>query len=127
MTFKRHELKIAKKLARKQITRATSKFVRACPDKVRLAANMVKGKSAETAIAMLRISPSQNCKRLLQVLMSAVQNAEKKNKDVDLLVVDKIFVDRGPMLKRMHPVSHGMAKPILKRMCHITVIVEEKL
>jgi large subunit ribosomal protein L22 len=123
---KRHQKKIERKIERKRIVRAVGRYFRAAPDKVRIMADAIVGREVEAAENILRLSLTKSSKLLLKVLHSAVSNGSKSHdSDVDKLVVGKIFVDRGPMLKRVHPVSHGMAKPILKRTCHITVIVNE--
>ncbi|MDR2141212.1 MAG: 50S ribosomal protein L22 [Deltaproteobacteria bacterium] len=105
--------------------KAVGKYLRVPADKARIMARTVVGRPVEAAINALTLSPNKSSRLILKVLRSAVANAsENKNfDDVDQLYVRSIFVDRGPMLKRYQPCAHGRAKPILKRLSHITVIV----
>ncbi|MDR1486621.1 MAG: 50S ribosomal protein L22, partial [Deltaproteobacteria bacterium] len=106
--------------------RAVGKFLRMPPDKVRIMARNVIGLQVQQALDLLRFSPNKSAALIYKVLHSASANASNNfEKNVDRMVVDKIFVDRGSMLKRYHPCAHGRAKPILKRTCHITVIINE--
>jgi large subunit ribosomal protein L22 len=124
---KRHALKRDKAIERKKIVRSVLRFQRACPDKVRVVANTIIGKSADEANSILEFGLTKGSRILRRCLSSAVRSAiEAHDFDVESLYVDKVFVDRGPMLKRIHPVSHGMAKHILKRTCHVTVIVDKR-
>jgi large subunit ribosomal protein L22 len=94
-------------------------------DKVRLQARLIVGLLASKAIEALSLSPNKSAALLLKVLKSAVANAVANAElDADKLLVDKVYVDKGPMLKRYHPCAHGRAKPILRRSCHITVMVK---
>jgi large subunit ribosomal protein L22 len=104
--------------------RAVGRFLRAAPDKVRIMGRTAVGLGVERARDLLLFSPNRTAFLIRKVLNSAVANAtENTDMDVDELVVKNVFADRGPMLKRFHPCAHGRAKPILKRMCHITVVV----
>ncbi|MDR1607768.1 MAG: 50S ribosomal protein L22 [Deltaproteobacteria bacterium] len=110
--------------------RAVGKFLRIPADKARIMARTVVGRPVDAAINALTFSPNKSAYLILKVLKSAVANAtanagpDQKTVDVDSLVVSSIFVDRGPSLKRYQPCAHGRAKPILKRLSHITVVVE---
>jgi large subunit ribosomal protein L22 len=105
--------------------RAIGRYLRVPPDKVRIMARNVIGQNVEAAVNILTFSPNKTAALLLKVLQSAAANAANNfSKNVDDLFVHRIFVDRGPMLKRYHPCAHGRAKPILKRTCHITVVVD---
>ncbi|MDR1085719.1 MAG: 50S ribosomal protein L22 [Deltaproteobacteria bacterium] len=108
--------------------KAVGKFLRVPPDKARIMARTVIGAPVESAINSLSLSPNKTSYLILKVLKSAVANAAENFKidEVDDLVVYRIFVDRGPMLKRFKPCAHGRAKPILKRLCHITVVVKNR-
>jgi large subunit ribosomal protein L22 len=107
---------------------AIGKFLRVPADKARIMARNIIGRSVETAINTLSFSPNKTSYLLLKVLKSAVANAaeNKKISDIDELFVHRVYVDRGPMLKRFQPCAHGRAKPILKRLSHITVIVKNR-
>jgi large subunit ribosomal protein L22 len=120
----RHKLKIEKALERKKIIKSSLRNYRACPNKVRIVANTVVGLNVDVALNILRFGLTKPSKLLFHVLKSAVTQAERVFlRDVDNLVVEAIAVDQARTLKRYHPVSHGVAKPILKRSCHITVQV----
>ena len=106
--------------------KATAKFVRMSPRKVRFVMDTIRGKYADEALAQLRFTPNHAAEEIAKVLRSAVANAEN-NHDMnpDVLKVTRCFVDPGPTLKRVQPRAQGRAYRILKRTSHITVIVEE--
>ena len=117
---------------------ATTKFLIASPTKVRPVANVVKKMSCSKALATLEVMPQKGAKlisgtlksaRLISsTLKSAVANALNQNKqlDEDMLVIKEIRIDEGPRLKRVWFRARGRADQLLKRMCHITVVVDEK-
>lgn len=109
--------------------RACAKFLRCPPSKAAIRARTLTGLPVSLAISMLKYSPTSSARLILSVLNSAVANATNRDggADVDELVVAKICVDRGPMLKRHHPISHGTAQAILKRTCHISVELKSAL
>ena len=108
--------------------RAVSKFLIASPTKVRPVANVLKNKSAPEAMAILENMPQKGAELINGALKSAVANALYANKklDEDMLYVKEIRIDEGPRLKRVWFRARGRADQLLKRMCHITVIVDEK-
>lgn len=107
---------------------ATTKFLIASPTKVRPVANVIKRKSCAEAMAILDVMPQKGAKLINGTLKSAVENALNKNKklDEDMLYVKEIRIDEGPRLKRVWFRGRGRADQLLKRMCHITVVVDEK-
>ena len=107
---------------------ATTKFLIASPTKVRPVANVIKRKSRAEAMAILDVMPQKGAKLINGTLKSAVANALNKNKklDEDMLYVKEIRIDEGPRLKRVWFRGRGRADQLLKRMCHITVVVDEK-
>ena len=106
--------------------RAVTKYVRTSPRKVRLVADLIRGKKVEEALNVLAFTPKVGAKLITKVIKSAVANAEqKKGIDVDTLFVKRILIDGGPSLKRIRPRPMGRANPVLKRTSHITVILEE--
>jgi large subunit ribosomal protein L22 len=106
--------------------RATAKFMRIGPRKVRLVADNVKGKPVEEALNILRFTPKKAARVLRKVLFSAVSNAEQMpSVDVDTLYVSEIQVNEGPTWKRIMPRAMGRAYRIRKRTSHITVVVDE--
>ncbi|MDR1044917.1 MAG: 50S ribosomal protein L22 [Candidatus Adiutrix sp.] len=108
---------------------AVAKYIRVQPAKVRIMARNILGQPIEKAINTLTFSPNKSARVLLKVLNSAVANANSSSRslirDVDKLVVYRVYVDGGPSLKRWHPRSQGRAFAILKRTSHITVVVKE--
>ena len=110
-----------------QEVKATAKYIRIAPRKVRIVMNLVRGKSVADALAILKFTPKIGADAVEQVLRSAVANAENNfDMDVDRLFISSAFVDQGPTLKRIHPRSRGQAFKILKHTSHITVAVNEK-
>lgn len=107
--------------------KAVARFIRISPQKARLVADIVRGRNVEEAVNTLRFMPKKGARILRKVLESAVANASQNDAiDVDTLYVKTIFIDAGPMLKRMMPRSMGRANKILKRTSHITVVLDEQ-
>lgn len=107
--------------------RAVVRHVRISPTKVRIVANLVRGKAVREALAILRYTPKRASKVLDKLIRSARANAENNlGLSGDELYVSKIHVDDGPTLKRYHPRQRGQAFPILKRTCHVTVILRTR-
>ena len=110
-----------------QEVKATAKYIRIAPRKVRIVMTLVRGKSVADALAILKFTPKIGADAVEKVLRSAVANAENNfDMDVDRLFISSAFVDQGPTLKRIHPRSRGQAFKILKHTSHITVAVNEK-
>lgn len=106
--------------------KAIGRYLRVPPRKARLVLDTVRGKSAKEALAMLKFIPNEAARHIRQVLESAVANAEHNYAmDREVLRISSAFVDVGPSLKRIHPRAMGRAYRIIKRMSHITVVVEE--
>ena len=107
--------------------RAVAKFIIASPTKVRPVANVIKKQKYPKAMAILENMPQKGARLIHKVLKSAASNALDKNKklDEDSLVVKNVLIDEGPRLKRLWFRGKGRADMLLKRMCHITVIVDE--
>ena len=107
---------------------ATTKFQIASPTKVRPVANVIKGKFYSEAMAILANMPQKGATLISATLKSAASNALNLNSklDEDMLYVKEIRIDEGPRLKRVWFRARGRADQLLKRMCHITVVVDEK-
>jgi large subunit ribosomal protein L22 len=107
---------------------ATSKFLIASPSKVRPVAHVINQKSCSDAMAILANMPQKGAVLISSTLKSAMANALNANDklDEDMLYVKEIRVDDGPRLKRVWFRARGRADQLLKRMCHITVVVDEK-
>lgn len=108
--------------------KAVTKFIIASPTKVRPVANVVKQKSCTKALAMLSCMPHKGAKLIKATLKSAIANAVNLNDkiDEDALYIKEIRIDEGPRLKRVWFRARGRADQLLKRMCHITVVVDEE-
>jgi large subunit ribosomal protein L22 len=104
--------------------KATTKYVRISPRKLRGPVEVLKGKQVETALNILKFMPLKSAGIISKTLSSAVANAEhNKELDVDSLIVKNIIVDQGPSLKRFRARARGRGARVLKRSSHITVIV----
>ena len=103
---------------------ARLRFARISPQKGRLVADQIRGLPVGKALEILAFSPKKSAEIIKKVLESAIANAEHNNgADVDELSVKTIFVDQGPIMKRMMPRAKGRGNRILKRTSHITVAV----
>jgi large subunit ribosomal protein L22 len=100
------------------------------PRKMRLVADMIRGKQVDKALGILRYTKKEASERLEKLLLSAIANWQSKNEGVRLedsnLYVKSIFVDGGRMLKRLRPAPQGRAHRIRKRSNHVTIFVESK-
>ena len=106
---------------------ATHKFIRGSARKVRLVADVVRGKSVEEALAVLAIMPQRAAKHVRKAVRAASANAENNHDMVASdLTIARIFADEGPTLKRFRPRSRGRASSLLKRSSHITVVVSDE-
>ena len=106
--------------------RAIAKYLRVSPRKVRLSADLIRGKRVEDAINLLSHTPKAGAKLISKVVQSALANARQdKSIDVDTLFVKTIYVNQGPTLKRFRPKPMGRAGKIRKRTCHVTVVLSE--
>jgi large subunit ribosomal protein L22 len=107
--------------------KATAKYVRVSPTKVRQLTRLIKGEHVDEAIRILHFSDKGAARPLRKVLESAIANAENNDGlDPDELFVFNAFVDEGPTLKRYQPRALGRAYRIRKRTSHITVVVAPK-
>ncbi len=106
--------------------RARLRFARIAPRKVRLVANLIRGKRSEEALNILTFTKKAAAKILIKLLKSAIANAsQKKHIEIDRLYVKRITVDQGPTLKRYTPRAHGRATMIRKRTSHIHITLDE--
>ncbi len=108
--------------------RATHRFARISPRKVRPIARLVKGLRVDEALEMLDVMPQRGAKLLQRVIHSARANADDLGeRKVSELYVKEVRVDDGPRLKRIQPRARGMAFLIRKRMCHIRVVLQHAI
>jgi large subunit ribosomal protein L22 len=108
--------------------KAVVRYVRMSPRKVRIVANMVRGKRVDDALGVLKLLPKKSAHVISKLVTSAAANAEDKSKgegDVESLVIQSIQVDNGPIIKRWMPRAMGRANRIQSRTSHITVVVSD--
>lgn len=107
--------------------RAHVRHVRIGPRKVRIVADLVRGKNIRDAEAILRHTPKRASEIIAKLLRSAAANAQH-NYEMDPrdLYIHAIWVDGGPTLKRIHPRSRGQAFSIDKRSSHISVVLRPR-
>lgn len=106
---------------------ASLKNYRQSPRKVRLVANLIKGKKVTDAINMLEVVTKRSAGPLSALINSAVANAKNNfNIEKDTLVVKELRVDGGVVMKRSMPRARGSAFPIKKRTSHVLVVLEPK-
>ena len=107
--------------------RATLKYARISPRKVKIVLDLIRNQDADKAMAILKFTPKSACEYLEKLLASAMANAENNhNMDVSRLYVAECFVCPGPTLKRIRPKDHGRAHRILKRISHDTSFLKER-
>ncbi len=107
--------------------RAVSKFVRSSPQKVGLVVDVVRGKPVQEALDILQFLPKHAARDVRSCLASAIANAENNYQlDPADLFVSEIFANKGPTIKRYMARAKGRGDRILKRMSHITVVVEDR-
>lgn len=106
---------------------AKAKYLRITPRRLKLVADMVRGKKVNDAVQFLKFTNKKGAKLVNKALGSAIANAEQtKQIDVDTLFVKKIMVDSGPIMKRFLSRAQGRADRVNKRTSHLTVVLEEK-
>ena len=107
--------------------RATLKFARISSRKVKIVAELIRGKDVDEALAIMKFTPKASSEVLEKLLKSAIANAEN-NHDMkhENLYVAEIFANQGPTLKRIRPAAKGSAVRIRKRTSHITIVLKEK-
>ena len=113
------------------LTRASARHVRVTPQKARRVVDLIRGKQATEAVAVLTFAPQSASDPVKKVLESAIANCRVKADresvafDERELVVSAAFVDEGPTMKRFRPRAQGRAGRINKRTSHITVVVSQ--
>jgi large subunit ribosomal protein L22 len=109
--------------------KATARYIRVTPMKARRVVDLIRGKQALEAVAVLEFAPQAASEPVRKVVQSAIANARVKADvaseafDERDLVVREAYVDEGPTLKRFQPRAQGRAYRIRKRTSHITVVV----
>ena len=107
---------------------AKARYVRVTPRKVNQILDLVRGANVESALVTLGFSKKHVAKQIEKTVRSAVANAiqEDSKLDVEDLYIKEALVGPGPIMKRWLPRAQGRATPILKRSCHITIILGAK-
>jgi len=104
--------------------RATVKYVRTSPRKMRRVVDLIRGQHVEEARRILRFSPLGASRDVAKLLGSAVANAEQNPGVIaENLIVDRAWVDEGPTFRRYRPRAYGRATRVRKRTSHVTLVV----
>ena len=107
--------------------RAVTRYLIVSPYKIRPVADLVRRKPYTEAVALLENMPHKGARLIRKTMVSAASNALNRDKKLveDMLYIKEISVDDGPRMKRIWIRGRGRADMLLKRMCHITVVVDE--
>ena len=107
--------------------RAILKYARISARKVKIVADLIKGKDVNEALAIVKFTPKASSEIIEKLLKSAIANAENNhNMNSQNLYVAEIYANQGPTLKRIRPAAKGSAVRIRKRTSHITIVLREK-
>ena len=112
-------------MSNSQSATAVAKYIRMSPHKVRRVLDQIRGRSYQEALMILEFLPYDAGGPIWQVVHSAAANA-KHNYGLDKkkLIIDEVFANEGPKLKRIRPRAQGRGYKILKPTCHITVVIK---
>ena len=107
--------------------RATLRYIRISARKVKIVADLIRGKNVDEALAIVKFTPKASSEVIEKLLKSAIANAEN-NHDMkhENLYVAEIYANQGPTLKRIRPAAKGSAVRIRKRTSHITIVLKER-
>lgn len=107
--------------------KAKLRFARIQPSKVRLAADLVRGRSLADAETVLSLMPNRAARLLGDVIRSAAANAENNHElDREDLFIESVTADAGPTYGRLKPRARGRADVVRRQLCHISVVLEER-
>lgn len=108
--------------------RASAKlsYARISARKAAFVLDAIRGKDVQTALGILAYNPRYASGVIKKLLESAIANAEIKNMDPTKLYIDECYANQGPIMKRIRPRARGSADRIEKRMCHITIVLDER-
>jgi len=130
MGARKRNVALERKDAMKTVAVAKLNDCPTSPRKMRLVADMIRGKRVEMALAMLRMSTKEAAGRLEKLLLSALANWQSKNEGSRIedheLIVKTIHVDGGRQLKRLRPAPQGRGYRVRKRSNHVTLVVDNK-
>ena len=107
--------------------RAIARYVRISSSKVGIVADLIRGKKADDALAILMYTPKAAAPVMEKLLLSAIANAENNlSMDRGSLYVAEVYANPGPTLTRYVARSRGSASPMLRRTSHITIVLDQK-
>ena len=107
--------------------KATLKFARISARKVKIVADLIRGKNVDEALAIVKFTPKASSEIIEKLLKSAIANAENNNgMSADNLYIEECYANKGPTMKRIRPRAQGRAYRIEKRMSHITLVLDER-
>jgi large subunit ribosomal protein L22 len=101
-------------------------FARVSVQKACFVLDAIRGKDVQTALGIVRYNPRYASSLIEKLLKSAIANAEVKDMASEKLYVEECYANQGPIMKRIKPRARGTAYRIEKRMCHITVVLNER-
>ncbi len=105
---------------------ALTRNARMSPKKVREVANEIQGRPVREALDLLTLIPRKSARLLVKTLKSAIANSENNhNLSADKLFVHRALVENGPVLKRFKAGARGSAKPRVKRMSHLRIVLSD--
>ena len=106
---------------------ATLKYTRISSRKVKIVADLIRGKDADEALAIVKFTPKASSEVIEKLLKSAIANAENNHgMKHEKLYVAEIYANQGPTLRRIRPAAKGSAVRIRKRTSHITIVLKER-
>ena len=107
--------------------RATLKYARISSRKIKIVADLIRGKDVSEALSIVKFTPKASSELIEKLLKSAIANAENNHgMSSSNLYVDQIYANQGPTLKRIRPAAKGSAVRIRKRTSHITIVLKER-
>ena len=110
-----------------KVAKAYLRYVRIAPRKVQIVCDLIRGKDAGSAMAILMQTPKAASEPVLKLLKSAAANAENNHQmDPEKLYVSACYANPGPIIKRIMPRAQGRAYRINKRTSHVTIAVSER-
>jgi len=106
---------------------ATLKYARISARKVKIVADLIRGKDIDEALAIVKFTPKASSEIIEKLLKSAIANAENNHEmKTESLYVAEIYANQGPTLKRIRPAAKGSAVRIRKRTSHTTIVLKER-
>ncbi|MDR1863717.1 MAG: 50S ribosomal protein L22 [Treponema sp.] len=107
--------------------KAITKYLMVSPFKIRPVADLIRRKPYTEAVSLLENMPHKGARLIRKTIVSAASNALNQNKQLeeDMLYVKEVRIDEGPRMRRVWFRARGRADMLLKRMCHIIVVVDE--